>query len=89
MEAATACAPAAGTTAAAAVTAPAEAQSGKAAVPCRAFPIPPASALSYEAYAGCACYACAKPLTTGAVLVGRAHGMQGAHDLGTDVYACL
>lgn len=55
---------------------------------CRTVPIPPVSALSWEAYAGRACYACDKPLTRGAVLVGRAVGRQGVHVLDTDVYAC-
>ncbi|NWF31277.1 hypothetical protein HW130_34490 [Streptomyces sp. PKU-EA00015] len=55
---------------------------------CRNTDIPPAAALSWEAYAGRACYACGKALTTGAVLVGRAKGRQGAHVLDTDVYAC-
>lgn len=55
---------------------------------CRDAVIPPAAALSWEAYAGRACYACGKRLTAGAVLVGRAKGRDGAHVLDTDAYAC-
>ncbi|MFK4600452.1 hypothetical protein RKD30_007119 [Streptomyces pristinaespiralis] len=55
---------------------------------CRDTPVPAPAALSWEAYAGRACYACGKRLTTGAVLVGRAQGHSGAHDLSADVYAC-
>ncbi|MEV4329593.1 hypothetical protein AB0K02_03490 [Streptomyces sp. NPDC049597] len=62
--------------------------SGASPARCADVPIPPAAALSWEAYAGRACYACGKPLTTGAVFVGRATGQQGAHVLDTDVYAC-
>lgn len=58
------------------------------AVRCRTAPIPPAADLSWEQYAGRACYACGKPLTRGAVHVGRAVGRQGVHVLDTDVYAC-
>ncbi|GGW41456.1 hypothetical protein [Streptomyces xantholiticus] len=55
---------------------------------CAGTPIPPAAALSREAYAGRACYACEKRLTTGAILVGRAVGRMGAHVLDCDAYAC-
>ncbi|MET9508931.1 hypothetical protein ABZX62_10715 [Streptomyces flavidovirens] len=55
---------------------------------CRCKKIPPAPKLSYEAYAGRACYACGRALTTGAVLVGRATGHEGVHVLDVDVYAC-
>jgi hypothetical protein len=55
---------------------------------CREAPIPPAGDLSWEAYAGRACYACEKQLTVGAVLVGRAEGRDGVHVYDTDVYAC-
>ncbi|MFF8843152.1 hypothetical protein ACF08N_10515 [Streptomyces sp. NPDC015127] len=55
---------------------------------CREVTVPPAAALSWEAYAGRACYACGRQLTRGGVLVGRAVGHQGAHVLDTDVYAC-
>ncbi|WP_037648047.1 hypothetical protein [Streptomyces flavidovirens] len=55
---------------------------------CRYKKIPPAQKLSYDAYAGRACYACGRTLTTGAILVGRATGRQGVHVLDVDVYAC-
>lgn len=55
---------------------------------CREMPIPAAGDLSWEAYAGRACYACGKRLTTGAIHVGRAVGHSGVHVLDTDVYAC-
>ncbi|MEV8311958.1 hypothetical protein AB0P36_32730 [Streptomyces flavidovirens] len=55
---------------------------------CRYKKIPPVRKLSYEAYAGRACYACGRPLTTGAILVGRATGRAGVHVLDVDVYAC-
>jgi hypothetical protein len=59
-----------------------------AATRCRDVPIPSPFDLSWEAYAGRACYACDKKLTTGAIHVGRAVGRDGAHDHSTDVYAC-
>jgi len=55
---------------------------------CSEAPIPPAAALSWEATAGRACYACGKRLTVGAIHAGRARGRDGAHVLDADVYAC-
>lgn len=51
-------------------------------------PIPPAADLSWEQYAGRACYACGRLFNRGAILAGRAEGWQGVHVLDTDVYAC-
>jgi hypothetical protein len=55
---------------------------------CRDAPIPPAAELTYGQGRGWDCFACGRRLTTGAVLVGRAQGQSGAHDLSADVYAC-
>ncbi|MEU0397927.1 hypothetical protein ABZ208_35280 [Streptomyces sp. NPDC006208] len=55
---------------------------------CSSAPIPRAAALSYGAGKGWNCYACGAPLTTGAVLAGRAEGRSGVHDISADVYAC-
>jgi hypothetical protein len=55
---------------------------------CRDAPIPPAAELTFGQGRGWNCYACGKRLTVGAVLVGRAQGRSGAHDLSADVYAC-
>jgi hypothetical protein len=56
--------------------------------PCAEALIPPAAELTYGQGRGWDCYACGRRLTTGAVLVGRAQGRDGAHDLSADVYAC-
>lgn len=56
--------------------------------PCRTMPIPPAKDLTYQQGKGWHCYACGKRLPAGAVLVGRAEGRSGAHDIGHEVYAC-
>lgn len=58
------------------------------ALPCRERPVPTAQALSWEQYAGRACCACGKPLTTGAVHRGVARGRQGAHVLDVEVWTC-
>ncbi|WP_432067364.1 hypothetical protein [Streptomyces sp. C10-9-1] len=55
---------------------------------CRTTPVPDARDLTGEAYAGRACYACGRHLEHGGVPAGRAKGMDGVHDLSTDVYAC-
>jgi hypothetical protein len=55
---------------------------------CRDVVIPPAAALTWGQGRGWDCVACGKRLTVGAVLVGRAQGRSGAHDLSADVYAC-
>lgn len=55
---------------------------------CRDAVIPPAAELTYGQGRGWDCYACGKRLTVGAVLVGRAQGRSGAHDISADVYAC-
>ncbi|GGW29422.1 hypothetical protein [Streptomyces xantholiticus] len=70
------------------MTAPVDVSPASATARCVETPIPPAADLSWEAYAGRACYACEKQLTVGAVLVGRAVGRMGAHVLDIDVYAC-
>ncbi|MFI1472016.1 hypothetical protein [Streptomyces wuyuanensis] len=57
-------------------------------LPCRERPIPTAQALSHEQYAGRACCACGKQLTTGAVHRGVARGRQGAHVLDVEVWSC-
>ncbi|MGW7369214.1 hypothetical protein ACWGI8_38790 [Streptomyces sp. NPDC054841] len=58
------------------------------ALPCRERPVPPVQSLTLEQYAGRACFACGKPLTTGAVSRGKAFGRDGAHVLDTEVWAC-
>ncbi|MGW7469899.1 hypothetical protein ACWGJT_35850 [Streptomyces xantholiticus] len=70
------------------MTAPVNISPTPATARCQDKRIPPAAALSWEATAGRACYACGKALTTGAVLVGRATGRMGVHVLDTDAYAC-
>ncbi|WP_157877413.1 hypothetical protein [Streptomyces odonnellii] len=57
-------------------------------VPCAEAPIPPAGDLSTEAWAGRACYACGRPLTSGAVYRGWARGRSGVHVLDAEVWAC-
>lgn len=55
---------------------------------CQTREIPPASALTTEAWSGRSCFACGRPLTVGAVHVGRAMGRSGVHDIGAEVFAC-
>ncbi|WP_406000666.1 hypothetical protein [Streptomyces sp. NBC_00829] len=57
-------------------------------LPCRQTPVPHASTLGWEAYAGRACYACDTPLTTVAVPCGKARGQLGVHVLDVEVWAC-
>ncbi|MER7967802.1 hypothetical protein ABTX35_02095 [Streptomyces sp. NPDC096080] len=51
-------------------------------------PLPSATALTRAQYDGWACVLCRAPIQTGGVLVGRAVGAIGVHDLSVDVYAC-
>lgn len=51
------------------------------------LPIPPATDLSWEQYAGRACVWCDTPITSGGRSVGIARGQDGAHNLDTEVYA--
>lgn len=55
---------------------------------CRDAPIPPATALNDEQYAGRSCFACGKPLTHGAISCGWAVGRSGVHILDVEVWAC-
>lgn len=55
---------------------------------CRNQPVPDAGDLSWEQYAGRACFACGRQLTVGAVSCGRATGRQGAHVLDVEVWSC-
>jgi hypothetical protein len=56
---------------------------------CRDIVIPPAAELTYGQGRGWDCVACGKRLpAVGAVLVGRAKGESGAHDISADVWAC-
>lgn len=55
---------------------------------CQDKPVPPVGELSWEQYAGRACFACGKPLTTGAVHCGWARGRAGVHVLDTEVWSC-
>lgn len=55
---------------------------------CRRQPVPEAGDLSWEQYAGRACFACGKQLTVGAVSCGRATGRLGVHVLDVEVWAC-
>ncbi|QXE36990.1 hypothetical protein KQY30_25030 [Streptomyces sp. GMY02] len=57
-------------------------------VPCAEASVPPAGDLTTEQWAGRACYACGRPLTTGAVYRGWARGRLGAHSLDAEVWAC-
>lgn len=50
--------------------------------------LPAATSLTRPQHAGWACVLCSAPIPTGGVLVGRAVGAIGAHDLSVDVYAC-
>ncbi|MGW8954694.1 hypothetical protein [Streptomyces sp. NPDC055709] len=50
--------------------------------------MPTAQELNWEQYAGRACCACGKQLTTGAVPRGIARGRQGAYVLDVEVWAC-
>lgn len=55
---------------------------------CHTAPLPRAHGLPVEVAAGRACVACGQRLTTGAVLLGRAPGRHGAHDVSVEVWAC-
>lgn len=70
------------------MTAPAETEPTAAVSMCRYQRVPAARELSWEQTAGRACFACGKPLTTGAVSCGIARGRDGAHVLDTEVWAC-
>ncbi|MEV7432877.1 hypothetical protein ACIQJX_09625 [Streptomyces griseoviridis] len=50
--------------------------------------LPAATDLNRAQYSGWACVLCGAAILTGAVLVGRAVGAIGAHDMSVDVYAC-
>lgn len=56
---------------------------------CRDADIPPARELTFAQGRGWNCYACGKTLPiSGGVLVGRAEGSSGVHDIGHEAYAC-